>query len=209
MREIIAFILMAGVSITPFLGLKVSGAAVIIGVALFFLYNHLEGVPRAESGLDFAAIPKGLKVRNIWFWILLPCVVDLMTYPLSLIFAPDFLSHVAGRASGVLSIGSVAALLPTLVFLALGEEIANRAFFQKRLAKHLPVFPAILVTSLFFAIAHISSGETGTVIFDVVFVFINSILYGIVYHKTQNAWISTIAHVTANIFSVFTILTLV
>lgn len=209
MRETIALIVMAGVSITPFLGLKVSGAAVIIGVALFFLYNRLEGIPRAESGLDFAAITKGLKVRNIWFWILLPCVMNLLTYPLSLIFAPDFLLHVAGRASGVLTMGSVAALLPTLVFLALGEEIANRAFFQKRLAKYLPAFPAILVTSLFFAIAHISTGETGTVVFDVVFVFINSVIYGIVYHKTQNAWISTIAHVTANIFAVFTILALV
>ena len=40
------------------------------------------------------------------------------------------------------------------------------------------------------------------VVFGVSFVFINSVLYGVVYHKTKNAWISTISHFAANVFEV-------
>lgn len=40
------------------------------------------------------------------------------------------------------------------------------------------------------------------VAYDISFVFINSILYGIIFYKTNNAWISAISHFIANLFSV-------
>ncbi|HBC29880.1 MAG TPA: CPBP family intramembrane metalloprotease, partial [Clostridiales bacterium] len=40
------------------------------------------------------------------------------------------------------------------------------------------------------------------VTYDIFFVFINSILYGIIFYKSKNAWISAISHFAANLFSV-------
>ena len=87
-------------------------------------------------------------------------------------------------------------------FLALGEEIAWRAFFQKRLNKVLPIIPTLLISSILFAIGHFNQGDTVIVIFDIFFVFINSILYGVIFYRTNNAWISAISHFIANLFSV-------
>jgi membrane protease YdiL (CAAX protease family) len=85
---------------------------------------------------------------------------------------------------------------------ALGEEIAWRAFFQNRLSKVLPVIPTILVTSFLFTLGHYKQGDMTIVLFGLVFTFINSVLYGLIFNKSKNAWISTVSHLTANIFEV-------
>jgi membrane protease YdiL (CAAX protease family) len=81
----------------------------------------------------------------------------------------------------MLSLDIIAILIPQLVILAFMEEIANRALFQNVLSKYLPAAPSILITSLFFAVAHAAEGRLAVVIYDLVFVFINSIIYGIVF----------------------------
>jgi membrane protease YdiL (CAAX protease family) len=87
---------------------------------------------------------------------------------------------------------SAKSLLMFLVF-ALGEEIAWRAFFQNRLSKILPMIPAVLVTSFLFTLGHYKQGDMTIVLFGLVFTFINSVLYGIIFHNAKNAWISTIS----------------
>lgn len=82
------------------------------------------------------------------------------------------------------------------------EEIAWRAFFQKQLNKALPIVPVLLISSLLFALGHLREGSTIIVAYDIFFVFINSILYGIIFYKSNNAWISGISHFVANLFSV-------
>jgi membrane protease YdiL (CAAX protease family) len=89
-----------------------------------------------------------------------------------------------------------------LAFLALGEEIAWRAFFQRQLSKALPIIPTLLISSLLFAVGHFNQGDAVIVLYDVFFVFINSVLYGIIFHKTNNAWINAISHFVANLFSI-------
>ncbi|MFB6467871.1 hypothetical protein ACE38V_13860 [Cytobacillus sp. Hz8] len=34
------------------------------------------------------------------------------------------------------------------------------------------------------------------------FVFVYSVLYGIIFHKSNNAWVSAFSHFAANLFSV-------
>jgi membrane protease YdiL (CAAX protease family) len=76
-------------------------------------------------------------------------------------------------------------LLLQLVVLALGKEIAWRAFFQNRITKHIPIIPATLITSTLFAIGHTSDGDILAVSYNIFFVFINSILHGIVFIKLK------------------------
>ncbi len=79
-------------------------------------------------------------------------------------------------------------------------------FFQNQLSKALPIIPALLITSALFALGHLAEGNTIIVIYDIFFIFINSILYGIIFHKSNNAWISAIAHFIANVFSIIILL---
>lgn len=96
---------------------------------------------------------------------------------------------------------SIPSIIQFLVF-ALGEEIAWRAFFQQQLNKALPIIPVLLSSSLLFALGHFKAGNPVVVVYGLIIIFINSFLYGIVFHKTKNAWVSTISHFIANIFEV-------
>lgn len=199
-KDLILLIVMALLEITPLFGIRLSGIAVIFGIIYFFIYKRMNKIPGNESGLNFKSIPQDLKNIKIWFWIMLPVVTGVTSILLSKVLAPEYISHVLSRSESMLSYDKIALLIPQLLILALGEEIANRALFQKLLSKYLPVIPAILVTSLLFAIAHVTEGNLTIVVYDVIFVFLDSLVFGILFHKTNNAYISTLAHFISNLF---------
>lgn len=144
----------------------------------------------------------GLKDKKIWIWLVLPIVTDAVCVLLSVLFLPEYIEYETLRAGSFVEIKiSVKSFLMFFVF-ALGEEIAWRAFFQNRLSKVLPVIPTILVTSFLFTLGHYKQGDMTIVLFGLVFTFINSVLYGPIFNKSKNAWISTVSHLTANIFEV-------
>lgn len=200
--SIVAMIAMAVISFTNLFGISVAGISVFIGVAFFFVNKATEKQPFAGSGLDFKAIGTGLKEKSIWFWIAMPIIMDVVSITLSKLFLPEYIDHVLSRAGNLVSFNAGIFLIVQLIVLALGEEIAWRAFFQKQLQKALPIAPALIISSILFALGHIASGNFTIVAYDVFFVFVNSILYGVIFNKTNNAWISTISHFAANLFSV-------
>ena len=79
--------------------------------------------------------------------IVIPLVMNIITIFLSKLVLPEFVDHVLSRSSEVLSLEKILILLFQLAVLALGEEIAWRAFFQKRIKGFLPIIPAIVITS--------------------------------------------------------------
>ena len=93
-------------------------------------------------------------------------------------------------------------LIIQLLVFAVSEEIAWRAFFQKQLKTFLPVVPTILITSALFSLGHLTSGSLIIVSYDLLFVFVNSLFYGIIFRKTNNVWVSAASHFTANLFAV-------
>ena len=128
--------------------------------------------------------------------------MNALSIGIALIFLPDYLEHVVSRTEAFLSWNLLFLLIFQLAFFALGEEIAWRAFFQKQLGKMMPIIPALLLTSLLFSFGHIVFASPLVVVYDIFFVFINSVLYGIVFYRTDNAWVSAIAHFLANFSSV-------
>lgn len=198
----IIMVIMAAASFTNLFGLNLSSSAIIIGVVFFFADKMIEKQPMAGSGLDIGAIGAGLRDRKIWIWLVLPIVMDAVCVVLSVLFLPEYIEYETARAGAFVTIElSVSSILLFFVF-ALGEEIAWRAFFQNKLSKTLAIAPALLVTSLLFTLGHYQKGNTVIVLFGLIFTFINSILYGVVFHKTKNAWISALSHFAANIFEV-------
>lgn len=199
---IIVMVIMAIVSFTNLFGLSLSSAAIIIGVVFFFIDKMIEKQPMRGSGLDFKAIGENLKDKKIWIWLVLPIIMDAVCVALSLLFLPEYIEYETARAGSLVPIEiSISSILLFFVF-ALGEEIAWRAFFQNKFSKTLPVMPVLLMTSLLFTLGHYKQGNTTIVLFGLIFTFINSVLYGVIFHKTKNAWVSALSHFTANIFEV-------
>lgn len=185
--SLIAMIIMGIISFSNLMGLKVAGVSVIIGAVFFFINKKIENQSDVESGFDMNSIKTNLQGKGIWTWVLLPLILDALSITISKVFLPEYISHVLARTESFVSFDKIVIMVLQLAFLALGEEIAWRAFFQKQLNKVLSTRYTILISSILFAIGHISSGNNTIVIYDIFFVFINSILYGVIFHKSNNA----------------------
>lgn len=197
-----AMILMVALSFTNLFGLNISSACIFLGVAFFFINKVMEKQPMRGSGLDIRAIGTNLRDRKIWFWLILPIITDAVCVSISLQLLPEYITYETARAGSFVPIGlSIASVIQFFIF-ALGEEIAWRAFFQNQLSKALPIIPVLLISSFLFSLGHFKAGNSIVVIYGLFFTFVNSIFYGIIFHKTKNAWVSTLSHFTANLFEV-------
>ena len=85
--------------------------------------------------------------------------------------------------------------------LALGEEIAMRGFFQRQTAKHIGTVPAIILTSVLFAMGHFTFADPIIEILDLASIFIDSIFFGLAFKETDNAWFSWTSHFLANVLA--------
>jgi membrane protease YdiL (CAAX protease family) len=199
--SLVAMGIMTILSFSNLLGESIAGASIFVGIAFFFINKYLEKQPMRDSGLDIKAIGANFKDRRIWFWMAMPLIMDIVSITISKLFLPEYIDHVVARAGNIVSFDNLLLLAIQLPVFALGEEIAWRAFFQKQLNKKLHILPALLISSVLFALGHLAEGSTIVVIYDIFFVFINSILYGVVFYKTNNAWASGISHFFANLLS--------
>lgn len=201
----IAMIAMAILSFANLFGLRIASVSVFIGVAFFFITKASERAAFDESGLDIKSIGAGFRVKGIWLWLVLPTIMDAVSAGLSKFVLPQYVAYELARAGAYVTFDKVLVLLPQLAVLALGEEIAWRAFFQRQLTKAFPATLVIFLSSVLFALGHwtvLTPGDGGVVAYSVFFVFINSILYGVIFRKTNNAWVSAISHFVANLLSV-------
>ena len=200
--SIIAMLIMAIVSFSNFFGYSLAGISIVIGVVFFFVTRSSERNIATENVLDRSAISKHLKDQSIWFWITLPLIMNIICFALAMLFLPAFIDHIYSRTEMVVSVNTVMLLILQLAFLAFGEEIAWRGFFQKQLSEWLPIIPVLLLTSILFSLAHFAVGSIVVVSYDIFFIFINSVLYGIVFYKTNNVYISAMSHFIANLFAI-------
>lgn len=199
---LLAVIAMIVLSFTNLFGLSISSICIFIGLAFFFFNKIVEKQPMEGSGLDLKAVVINLKDKKIWIWMVLPIVMDAICVALSILFVPEYIEYETARAGSFVPVElSISSILLFFVF-ALGEEIAWRAFFQQQLNKALPIVPVLLISSLLFTLGHYQAGSTGIVAFGLIFTFINSIIYGVTFHKSKNAWVSAISHYAANMFEV-------
>lgn len=203
--NLIAIIAMTIVSFASLFGIGIAGISVIIGVVFFIIHKTNNKNHTAESGLSTKTIRVNLKKTSIWILILLPIIMNVVCIVGAKFVLPEYIDYLYGRTEGMLSFDKIVLLILQLAILAFGEEIAWRGFYQKQLDKALPIAPTIIITSLIFSIAHMSTGDTLVVVYDLVFIFINSIIYGVIYYKTSNIWISTFAHFIANVFALLVI----
>jgi len=194
------------VAVTSVLAIiKPAGLAIIFAIP----YLLIERIINKKSHEDI-----GFKIKNTWndvksYWwlILAPVIMGILTIFLAKTILPEFYTHVLERIRPMISFNKALAIIPLqLLVLAFGEEITFRAFLQTKFCNIVSPVWAIIFTSVIFALAHFSMGSPLVIIYDLIFIFIDSILYGLLYQKTQNIYVCTISHFLANLAGIYVLL---
>ena len=175
----------------------------IAGLACFFIIEGIEKTPDSESGLSFKRFFSDLKKPGVIPLILFMLVLTPAEMLLSkAVFGRAYIDHVLGRIN-VPGLDQLPLLLFTQTVSVLGEEIEFRAFFVGKGMKRFSFWPAAIVGAVLFAAAHYSAGAAGIVARDLGGIFIDAILFAILYRKTGNCLISFIPHFLNNMIGFF------
>ena len=180
-----------------------SAALVISGLAFFFIVEGVAKTPDAESGLSFKRFGSDLKKPWVIPLILLLIALTLLELFLDkLLFGSALAEHVVGRVS-IMSSKDIPMVLLNQIFVVLGEEIGFRGFFVGKGMKLFPFWPVALVSAAVFALAHLTAGPAAIVACDVAQIFIDALLFALLYRKTGNCLISCIPHFVCNMLGYF------
>ena len=182
---------------------KLAGLTIVFGILGFFINNKkTDGKMEGLRIKEFIGTIKNIKVLIL---ILIPIVLDIETFMIEKSVFPDVLQHIRNRTDFV-NTSQIVVTFIELAIAALGEEIAWRAFFQKQLSNVISFIPSIIITSLLFTICHFNIDTPLVVAIDLGEIFINSIVYGLIFRKTNNAWCSWLSHYIANVIAMMMII---
>ena len=194
---VIVMILLSLTQLVP--ALKLAGYSVFVGIAFFFIVEAVAKTPKGQSGLRFKTFWSDMKKPGVLLWVLLPVVTAVVPLLLDRWFLKmDFAAHVVGRTDGMLSFENTFMLIVQVVILAWGEEIAWRGFFVGKTMGRYPFWLCAVVSSVLFACGHISDGPIGLLLYDLSFVFIDSLIFSVIYRKSGNCLVSTVSHIIGN-----------
>jgi membrane protease YdiL (CAAX protease family) len=185
-------------------------AAVLVPIAYLIVESRLRKRSRKENGFDLRAAPANIKAN--WHLIALVAVaLPLATALIGKFLLPEYFTHLAGRVTPYVSVdaGSFDKILFELLFLAFGEEIAFRVFLQGRLGMFVNPVLSIFVASAVFAGVHYSPGTPLVVVMDLASVFADSLVFGFLYKRTQNVFVTTLAHFLGNTLGIVILLFIV
>ena len=173
------------------------------GLACFFLVEGIEKTPDSESGLSFKRFFPDLKKPGVLPLILFMLLLSPAEMLLSkAAFGSAYIEHVLGRIN-VPSLDQLPLLLFSQIVTVLGEEIEFRAFFVSKGMQRFSFWPVAIVGAVLFAAAHYAAGPAGIVAWDLGGIFIDAILFAILYRKTGNCLISFIPHFLNNMIGFF------
>ncbi|WP_274365643.1 CPBP family intramembrane glutamic endopeptidase [Paenibacillus thermotolerans] len=172
--------------------------AAIIPIVYFFVEHNIRGGDNARI--------KGLwsDIRQNWHWFGLVVVLQVLYTVTFKTFLPEVFDHLHARVP-LIQNGLNFNVVVALLFAAYGEEIAFRGLFQERFAWYMRPAAAIVVTSLLFALIHLSEGGPLVVGADLTTVFLDSVVFGIIYYRTRNIFAGWIAHFAANVVALIAI----
>ena len=182
----------------------IAAAAIhIAGLACFFIIEGIEKTPDSESGLSFKRFFSDLKKPGVLLLILFLLVLSPVEMLLSkAVFGSAYIDHVLGRVN-VPGPDQLPLLLFSQIVSVLGEEIEFRAFFVGKGMKRFSFWPVAIAGAVIFAAAHYAAGPAGIVAWDLAGIFIDAILFAILYRRTGNCLISFIPHFLHNMIGFF------
>ena len=197
-------VMLIAVAITAATSSVIAAAVIhIAGLAGFFIIEGIEKTPDAESGLSFKRFFPDLKKPGVLSLILFMLVLTPVEMLLSkAVFGSAYIDHVLGRVN-VPGLDQLPLLLFNQIVSVLGEEIEFRAFFVGKGMKRFSFWPVAIAGAVIFAAAHYAVGPAGIVAWDLAGIFIDAILFAILYRRTGNCLISFIPHFLNNMIGFF------
>jgi membrane protease YdiL (CAAX protease family) len=168
-------------------------------VSFPIIYLFAEKVARHRLWRELGITRHGFVIDCVANWrLFLVVVIALQLIPVTLyyLFLPDALSHTSGRVPEFNNLGI---LIPPILVLTLREELVFRGLFQERFSWFIGQLPAIVGVSVLFALSHLSSGVPVIVGIDVGFVFLDSVVYGLIFSRSRNVFVAWAAHAAADI----------
>ncbi|WP_314760573.1 CPBP family intramembrane glutamic endopeptidase [uncultured Abiotrophia sp.] len=176
-----------------------AGVSVPIGILFFFLIDNIDKGPHIKKGVRLNTFFSDMKKPWVIPLVLLPVVTAIASVIIGdAIFKGMYTTHIIGRSDAMLSYDKIPLLMLQLVIAALTEEIAWRGFFLGKSMRFFPFWVCAFISALLFAIAHIAVGDFGLVFYDVFTIFINSIIYAIIYKKSESCLVTTVSHILCN-----------
>lgn len=203
-RENIELFILIGLMLVSVIFIPaLKGLMAIAPIIYFLVERRIRKRSREEIG--FGTEHFNALIKKTWVLILVVGVGMQLMYLYSYKwFFPAVLEHVLIRVP--LDFNDLNPMLFfTIALLAFGEEIVFRGLIQARLSKLMPVWIAIVLTSVLFAVMHIAAGKPSVIFADLLSVFIDSVLFGIIFAKSKSIYIATIAHILANTVALLSI----
>jgi CAAX protease family protein len=191
---LITFVPLVFVPLVPAL----SGFAALLAFVFPILYLFAEKWARHRPWKDLGIKRHGFYAdfRANWHLLLLVVIV-LQVIPVALFLAlPDGLSHVLG---GIPAVNTLTVAIVLIIVLALREELVFRSLFQERFSWFIGNVSAIVLVSLIFALSHLTIGALLVVTVDLLFVFFDSVVYGLIFARSHNVLLAWLAHLSADI----------
>jgi membrane protease YdiL (CAAX protease family) len=169
----------------------------LIPPAYLLIERRLRQRTWVDLGFKFSTFWQDLRAN--WIWVVL---VGVLAQPLTALlakaFVPAYLEHVLARLPFPQDI-SWGTFLPLLAISLIAEELTFRTLIQGRLTPFIGSVGAILLASFLFGISHFAVGALVIVVIDIAAIFIDSILYGIIYARSKNLIVVWAAHLLGDI----------
>ena len=183
------------------------------GMAVFFpiLYLIIEGWLRKRSwkelGLQTKVFLPAL-VKNWWLVLLVSIIIQATVIFAAKLWLPEFITHVAARLPFTLTDNLIPVII-SLLIATFAEELVYRGLFQQRFSWFMPSWMAILGISVLFAVLHWAAGAWLIIFIDVFLVFVDSVLYGLIFARGKSLLLAWLAHFLADVVALVLMLTLV
>lgn len=177
---------------------QLRGLFELIPIVYFLIERHVRKRSLEEIGFKLKSAPKDIK-DNLFLIFLVVIVMQFLTLFIAKGLLPDFVAHVQSRIP-VLNPNQIVALFLTILVGTFAEEIVYRGLFQERLGWFFGAVSAVILTSLIFSFMHYSPDTFSVVLYDIFTIFIDSLIYSAIYHRTKNIFASWTAHFLADIF---------
>lgn len=202
---VVGLAIMTLLSLTQLIpGLKLARYSVLVGVAFFLLDEYfVSKIPADQSLTNFSHALADLKKPGVLVWFFLPVLTAIVpNFIGDYLLHMDFSAHVLSRAGAMLSFRDLPILVLQVIVYALGEEIAWRGFFLGKTMKKFPFWLCAVGSSVLFAMGHLSTGNIALLLYDVFFVFIDSVIFSMVFKKSGNCVVSTLSHILGNVVGI-------
>jgi membrane protease YdiL (CAAX protease family) len=191
---IVAAISLGGILLLPQLKLIFS----LLPIAYLLIERRIRHRTWTDLGFKFNTF--WADSRANWFWFVLVGIISQpVWFLLERASALEIVDHIVERLPFPPTAGGLLVYALPLAIVLLGEELTHRTLIQGRLTPFIGIPAAIGVASLVFGLSHFSPGPFTIVALDISSIVFDSILFGVIYARSNNLIVAWAAHLLGDV----------